>query len=50
MEKHTMTRRQFVSTASAGTLTAVTCGTIPAYGNLTKKAAKLAINLISQNN
>ena len=43
MEKHTMTRRQFVSTASAGTLAAVTCGTIPAYGNLAKKAAKLAM-------
>jgi len=38
-----LTRRQFIAAASAGSLAAVTLGTIPAYGNLTNKASKLAI-------
>ncbi|NLT78132.1 MAG: DegT/DnrJ/EryC1/StrS family aminotransferase [Planctomycetes bacterium] len=38
-----LTRRQFIAAASAGSLAAVTSGTIPAYGNLTNKASKLAI-------
>ena len=39
-----MTRRQLMSAASAGTLAALAAGTIPAYGNLTNKAAKLAMH------
>ncbi|HUU20109.1 MAG TPA: DegT/DnrJ/EryC1/StrS family aminotransferase [Sedimentisphaerales bacterium] len=42
MDKNDLTRRQFIA-ASAGSLAAVTSGTIPAYANLTKKAGKLAI-------
>ncbi|MFB0553970.1 MAG: DegT/DnrJ/EryC1/StrS family aminotransferase [Phycisphaerae bacterium] len=42
MDKNDLTRRQFIA-ASAGSLAAVTSGTIPAYGNITKKASKLAI-------
>ena len=38
-----LTRRQFIAAASAGSLAAATSGTIPAYGNLTNKASKLAI-------
>ncbi len=38
-----LTRRQFIAAASAGSVAAVTSGTIPAYGNLTNKASKLAI-------
>jgi len=38
-----ITRRQFISAASAGSLAAVASGTIPAYGNLRRKAGKLAI-------
>ncbi|MDI9432797.1 MAG: DegT/DnrJ/EryC1/StrS family aminotransferase [Planctomycetota bacterium] len=38
-----LTRRRFIAAASAGSLAAVTSGTIPAYGNLTNKASKLAI-------
>ena len=37
------TRRRFIAAASAGSLAAATSRTIPAYGNLTKKAGKLAI-------
>ena len=37
------TRRDFLAAASAGSLAAVTSRTVPAYGNLTKKAGKLAI-------
>ncbi|MGB2806994.1 MAG: DegT/DnrJ/EryC1/StrS family aminotransferase, partial [Sedimentisphaerales bacterium] len=42
MEREDLTRRQFIA-ASAGSLAAVTSGTIPAYANITKKAGKLAI-------
>jgi len=42
MDKNDLTRRQFIA-ASAGSLAAVTSGSIPAYGNITKKAGKLAI-------
>src|SRR4030042_2306232 len=38
-----LTRRQFIAAASAGSIAAATSQTIPAYGNLTKKAGKLAI-------
>jgi perosamine synthetase len=37
------TRRQFLAAASAGSLAAAMSRTVPAYGNLTKKASKLAI-------
>ena len=37
------TRRQFIAAASAGSLAAGASRTVPAYGNLTKKAGKLAI-------
>ena len=40
--KH-ITRRQFISAASAGSLAAVASGAIPAYGNLSRKAGKPAI-------
>ncbi len=43
MERDDLTRRQFIAAASAGSLAAVTSGTIPAYANITKKAGKLAI-------
>jgi dTDP-4-amino-4,6-dideoxygalactose transaminase len=43
MNKNDLTRRQFIAAASAGSLAAVTSGTIPAYGNLSRKAGKLAI-------
>jgi len=43
MTSDDLTRRQFIAAASAGSLAAVTSSTIPAYGNLTKKASKLAI-------
>ncbi len=42
MDKNDLTRRQFIA-ASAGSLAAVTSGTIPAYANISKKAGKLAI-------
>jgi perosamine synthetase len=42
MDRKDLTRRQFIA-ASAGSLAAVTSGTIPAYANITKKAGKLAI-------
>jgi perosamine synthetase len=37
------TRRKFLAAASVGSLAAATSQTIPAYGNLTNKAGKLAI-------
>jgi len=43
MTRDDLTRRQFIAAASAGSLAAVTSSTIPAYGDLTKKASKLAI-------
>ncbi|MDT8302931.1 MAG: DegT/DnrJ/EryC1/StrS family aminotransferase [Sedimentisphaerales bacterium] len=43
MNKNDLTRRQFIAAASAGSLAAVTSGTIPAYANFSKKAGKLAI-------
>jgi len=43
MNKSNLTRRQFIAAASAGSLAAVASRTIPAYGNITKKASKLAI-------
>ena len=43
MNKNDLTRRQFIAAASAGSLAAVTSGTIPAYANITGKAGKLAI-------
>jgi len=43
MDKNDLTRRQFIAAASAGSLAAVASRTIPAYGNITKKAGKLAI-------
>jgi len=42
MNKNNLTRRQFIASASAASLAAVSKG-IPAYGNITKKAGKLAI-------
>jgi dTDP-4-amino-4,6-dideoxygalactose transaminase len=38
-----MTRRQFIRTASAGSLAAVASTKVPAYGNISRKAGKLAI-------
>jgi len=43
MNKNNLTRRQFIVVASAGSLAGVTSRSIPAYGNITKKASKLAI-------
>lgn len=37
------TRRDFLAAASAGSLAAVTSTAVPAYGNLTKNAGKLAL-------
>jgi len=42
MDKNELTRRQLLATASLGTIAAVSPN-IPAYANITKKAAKLAI-------
>jgi len=42
MNTNDLTRRQFIAAASAGSLAAVASGTIPAYGNITNKAGKLA--------
>ncbi len=41
MKKNNLTRRQFLGTASAGTIAAVSSGGITAYGN--KKAGELAV-------
>jgi dTDP-4-amino-4,6-dideoxygalactose transaminase len=43
MNTNDLTRRQFIAAASAGSLAAVASRTIPAYGNIAKKATKLAI-------
>ena len=43
MNENNLTRRQFITAASAGSLAAVASRTIPAYGNISKKAGKLAI-------
>ena len=43
MNRSNFTRRQFLATASAGTLAAVASRTIPAYANVGKKAGKCAI-------
>ncbi len=43
MSQNNLTRRQFVHMASAGSVGAMVSHTIPAYGNLVKKAGKLAI-------
>ena len=43
MNENILTRRQFITAASAGSLAAVASRTIPAYGNISKKAGKLAI-------
>lgn len=43
MSKNDLTRRQFLTAASAGSLAAVASGAIPAYGNPGKRAGKLAI-------
>lgn len=42
MANSELTRRQFIAAASAGSLAAAS-KTVPAYGNVTKKAGKLAI-------
>jgi len=43
MKTSRMTRRQFMSTAAAGTVAAVSSRAIPAFGNTGKTAGKLAI-------
>jgi len=43
MDGTNLTRRQFIAAASAGSLATVVSRNIPAYGNITKKAGKLAI-------
>ena len=43
MKKNAMTRRRFMGAASAGTLAVLAAHNIPAYGNLAKKAGKLAM-------
>jgi len=43
MAKNSLTRRQFIAAASAGSLAGVVSGTIPSYANITNKASKLAI-------
>jgi dTDP-4-amino-4,6-dideoxygalactose transaminase len=43
MKASDLTRRQFIAAASAGSLAAVASRTVPAYGNITKRAGKLAI-------
>jgi perosamine synthetase len=43
MDGKTMSRRQFIAAASAGSIMSVASKTIPAYGNITNKATKLAI-------
>ncbi|HUU94462.1 MAG TPA: DegT/DnrJ/EryC1/StrS family aminotransferase, partial [Phycisphaerae bacterium] len=43
MDSTNLTRRQFIAAASAGSLATVASRSIPAYGNVTKKASKLAI-------
>ena len=43
MDKKDLNRRQFLTVASAASLAAAASSTIPAYGNVSKKAGKLAI-------
>jgi len=43
MNKNNLTRRQFISAVSAGSLATAASRTIPAYGDITNKASKLAI-------
>ena len=43
MNEKNVTRRQFMTAASAGAVAAVASRTIPVYGNLTKKTGKLAL-------
>jgi dTDP-4-amino-4,6-dideoxygalactose transaminase len=43
MNKNDLSRRQFISAASIGSLAAATLKTIPGYGNISEKAGKLAI-------
>jgi perosamine synthetase len=43
MSRSNLTRRQFVGMASAGSVGAMVSHSIPAYGNVVKKAGKLAI-------
>jgi perosamine synthetase len=43
MSDSSFTRRQFLATASTGTLAAVAAGTIPAYAQAGRKAAKCAL-------
>ena len=43
MDSKNLTRRQFIAAASAGSLATVASRSIPAYGNIAKKAGKLAI-------
>ena len=43
MNENNVTRRQFMTAASAGAVAAVASRTIPAYGNLGKKTGKLAL-------
>ncbi|MCK4293124.1 MAG: DegT/DnrJ/EryC1/StrS family aminotransferase [Planctomycetes bacterium] len=43
MKKNSVTRRQFLTTASAGAIAAVASKALPAYANANKKAGKLAI-------
>jgi len=43
MTRKDLTRRQFIAAASAGSLAAVTSSGVPAYGNVTRKASKLAV-------
>jgi len=43
MNKNNLTRRQFIAAASAGSLAVAASRTIPAYGDITNRASKLAI-------
>ncbi len=43
MKKTNYTRRQFIATASATSIAAVTSRTLPAYGDVVRKAGKLAL-------
>ncbi|MCK4293123.1 MAG: DegT/DnrJ/EryC1/StrS family aminotransferase [Planctomycetes bacterium] len=43
MDENSVTRRQFLTAASAGAIASVASGAIPAYGKAGKKAGKLAI-------
>jgi dTDP-4-amino-4,6-dideoxygalactose transaminase len=43
MGSNNVSRRQFLTKASAGTLTAMTMGSLTAYGNVSKNSSKLAL-------